>query len=129
MFTIIIHWNQSCFSCYIYIYIYIYKIYIYIYVCKYMYINIYIYIYIYINGFHHWRILWNSYRKLVWVVFEPTTTEFRSDVLTKRTIRPWFQLAIRANFAQVLQFHRLFGVKFHFGYCLCQSPLLFDRLD
>ena len=28
-------------------------------------------------GIHHWRILWSSYRKLVWVGFEPTTTEFR----------------------------------------------------
>ena len=31
---------------------------------------------------HHWRISWSSYRKLIWVGFEPTTTEFRSDALT-----------------------------------------------
>ena len=37
---------------------------------------------IYIYGIHHWRILWSSYRKLAWVGFEPTTTEFRSDALT-----------------------------------------------
>ena len=36
--------------------------------------------------------------------FEPTTTEFRSDALTDRAIRPWVQLALRANFAQLLQF-------------------------
>ena len=36
----------------------------------------------YIYGIHHWRILWSSYRKLVWVRFEPTTTEFRSDART-----------------------------------------------
>ena len=38
--------------------------------------------FIYIYGFHHWRIIWSSYRKLVWVWVEPTTTEFRSDALT-----------------------------------------------
>ena len=36
----------------------------------------------YIYGIHHWRILWSSYRKLVWVRFEPTTTEFRSGART-----------------------------------------------
>ena len=35
------------------------------------------------------------------------------------------QLALRANFAQLLQFHRLFSVQFHFGYCLQQSPRLY----
>ena len=30
-----------------------------------------------IYGIHNWRIIWSSYRKLVWVGFEPTTTEFR----------------------------------------------------
>ena len=39
-------------------------------------------------GIYHWRILWNSYRKLAWVGFEPTTTEFRSDALTDWAIRP-----------------------------------------
>ena len=32
-------------------------------------------------GIYHWRILWSSYRKLAWVGFEPTTTEFCSDGL------------------------------------------------
>ena len=50
---------------------------------------------IYIYGTHHWRILWSSYRKLAWVGFEPTTTEFRSDALTDWAIRPWVQLALR----------------------------------
>ena len=34
------------------------------------------------------------------------------------------QLALRANFVQLLQFHRLFSVRFHFGHCLRQSPRL-----
>ena len=37
--------------------------------------------------------------------FEPTTTEFRSDALTDRAIRPWVQLALRANFVQLLHFN------------------------
>ena len=35
------------------------------------------------------------------------------------------QLALRANFAQLLQFHHFFSVQFHFSYCLRQSPRLF----
>ena len=34
-------------------------------------------------------------------------------------------LALRANFVQLLQFHGLFSIKLHFGYCLHQSPCLF----
>ena len=49
-------------------------------------------------GIYHWRILWRSYRKLAWVVFEPATTEVRSDALTNWAIRPWVQVALRANF-------------------------------
>ena len=90
-----------------------------------IYVYIYIYIYIYIYGIHHRTILWSSYRKLARVGFEPTTTEFRSDALTDWAIRPWVQLALRANFVQLLQFHRLFSVTIHFGYCLRQSPHLF----
>ena len=47
---------------------------------------------------HHWRIFRSSYRKLAWVEFEPTTTEFLSDALTDWAIRPWVQLALRANY-------------------------------
>ena len=89
-------------------------------------IYIYIYIFIYMVFIHHWRILWSSYRKLAWVGFKPTTSEFRSDALTEWAIRPWVQLALRANFVQLLQFHRLFSVTFHFGYCLRQWPRLFE---
>ena len=53
---------------------------------------------------------------MVWVGFEPTNTEFRSDAQTDWAIRPWVQLALRANFVQLLQFHRLLSVTFHFGY-------------
>ena len=45
-------------------------------------------------GIHHWQILWSSYRKLVQVGFEPTTTEFHSDAQTDWAIRPWVQLAL-----------------------------------
>ena len=82
---------------------------------------------LYIYGIHYRRILWSSYRKLAWVGFEPTTTEFRSDALTDWTIKPWVQLALRANSVQLLQFRRLFSVTFHFGYCLRQSPRCFNR--
>ena len=101
---------------------YIYIIYLYIYISRYiiyvlyiiifmLYIyyvinyNIYILTYIYIYSIHHWRIFRSSYRKLAWVGFEPTTTEFRSDAVTDWAIRPWVQLALRANFVQLLQFH------------------------
>ena len=57
--------------------------------------------------------------------FEITTTEFRSVALTIWTIRPWVQLALRDYFVQLIQFHCLFSVKFHFGYCLRQSPRVF----
>ena len=77
-------------------------------------------------GIYHWRTLWRSYKKLALVGLEPTTTEFHSDSLTDWTIRPWVQFAIEANFVQSLQFHHLFSVRFQFGYCLCQSPHLFE---
>ena len=87
--------------------------------------NIYTYIYIYMYGIHHWMILWGSYRKMVWVGFELMTTEFRSDAVTHWAIRPWGQLTLRANFVQLLQFHRSFSVKLHFSCCLHQLPRLF----
>ena len=77
------------------------------------------------KNIHHWKILWRSYKKLVWVEFQPTTTEFRSDTLTNWAIRPRVQLALRASFAQLLQFHCLLSVRFHFAYCLHQSQSLF----
>ena len=106
---------------FIYIYIYVYIVFIYR-------ICMYIYIYIYIYNIHHWRIIWSSSsgsRKLAWVGFEPMTTEFRSHLLTDWAITPWVQLALRTNFVQLLQFHRLFAVRVHFGYCLRQSPRFF----
>ena len=73
-------------------------------------------------------ILRSSYRKLAWVEFEPKTIEFHSDALTNWAIRPWVQLAFRAYFVQLLQFHVLLNVIFHFGYCLRQSSCLFNPL-
>ena len=90
---------------------------------QYIYIYIYIYI-IYIYGIHHWRIIWSSYRMLVWMGLQPTTTELGSDALTDWASTPWAQLAPRANFAQLLQFHYLFIVQFHFGYCRLSSYCL-----
>ena len=95
-------------------------IYLPIYLSIYLSISIYLCIY----GIHQWRILWSSYRKLAWVGFESTTTEFRSDAPTYWAIRPRVQLALRVNFLQLLQFNCLFSVKFHFGSCLHQSPCL-----
>ena len=69
-------------------------------------------------GIHHWTIHRRRYRKLAWLGFEPTTTEFHSDALTDWGIRPWVQLALRTNFVQLLQFHHLFSVRFDFGHCL-----------
>ena len=40
-------------------------------------------------GIHHWMIFTSSFRKLIWVGLEPTTTELRSDALTDLAIRPW----------------------------------------
>ena len=76
-------------------------------------------------GIHQWRIIWSRYRKLAGVGVEPTTTEFRSRILSNSASRPWFQFALTANFVQLLEFHRLFSVTFHLGYCLRQSPGLF----
>ena len=76
-------------------------------------------------GIHHLRILWSSYRKLAWVGFEPMATELHPDTLIDWAIRTWVQLALRANFAQLLQFYHLFNVRFHFDYCFCQLPWLF----
>ena len=117
-------------SLYIYIsmYVYIY-LYIYIYVYIYIYIYIYMYVYIYIHT-HHWMTLWSSYRKSksAWVGPEPITTEFCSEALTNWAIRPWVQLALRANFVQRLQFHCPFSVTFHFG-CLPSSVTTFISIE
>ena len=67
-------------------------------------------------GIHYWGILWSSYKKLACVGFEPNTTEFRSDALTKSVIRPCVQIALRANFVHLLQFRPFFSVTFHFGF-------------
>ena len=61
-------------------------------------------------GTHHWMIFRSSYRKLDWVRFHLTTTEFCSLVLTNSVIRLWVQLALRTNFVQLLQFHHFFSV-------------------
>ena len=49
--------------------------------------------------------------------FESKTTEFCSDALTGWAIRPWVEAALWTNFLQLLQFHSLFSVRFHFSYC------------
>ena len=74
-----------------------------------------------------WMILRSSYINFAWVTFEPTTTKFQSDAPANWAIIPWVQIALRTNFVHLFQFNLLFSVIFHFGYCLRQSPLLFNR--
>ena len=81
-----------------------------------------LFLYLYL---HIYRI---SYRKLAWVRVEPMTIEFCSFPLTDRAIRPWVQLALRANFVQLSQFHFLFSVRLHFGYCLYHVKYVFPGL-
>ena len=45
-------------------------------------------------GAHHWKIFRSSYKKLAWVWFEATSTEFRSDAVTDWGIRLWVKLAL-----------------------------------
>ena len=59
----------------------------------------------------------------IYIVYIISYTEFRSDTLTVWAIRPWVQLALRANFVQLLQFLlfvqcSLFISVFAFGLCL-----------
>ena len=56
-------------------------------------------------GIQHWRIFRSNYRKVAWVGFVSTTTEFRSDTLINWTFKAWVELALRANFLQLLLFH------------------------
>ena len=71
---------------------------------------------LYIYSIHHWSIFTSSYRKLAWVGFECTFIEFCSDALTDWAIRPWVQLELRANIAQLLQAAFLFSVHVSFVY-------------
>ena len=71
---------------------------------------------------------WGSYRKLAWVGFQPTTTEFRSDALTDWAIRSIVKLRIRANFAQLLQFHPFVQCShFILGIALDSRHIFFKR--
>ena len=80
-----------------------------------------------IYGIHHWKILWISSRKLSWVRFEPTPTEFRSDALTHWPITPRVQLAFTVNFVHVLQFNPLFNAIFEFG-CFSVSKFILIKI-
>ena len=63
---------------------------------------------------HNGRIFRSSYRKLIWARFLPMTTDFCSNALNNWAIMPQFQLALRANFVQLMQFHLLFRVHISF---------------
>ena len=39
-------------------------------------------------GIQHWQIFRSSYRKIIWLGFEPITTKFHSDAITDWDIRP-----------------------------------------
>ena len=82
-------------------------------------------IFVYIYGIRNWRILRSSYGRLGWVEFEPTTTEFRSDALTDWAIRPWVQLALRANFVQIIQFHLFVQCSRFISVCVCVCLLVY----
>ena len=113
--------NRLLYSWYLYMDVWRYMYIIY---HTHMYIYIYIYMYVYVYAIHHW----SSFRKLSFGlsgIWTHNHFEFRSYALTDWAIRPWVQLALRANFVQLLQFHRLFSVTVHFGHCLCHSPSLF----
>ena len=75
--------------------------YMYTYTCN-------IYTYMKDDTYIYWRIFRSSYRKLVWVGFEPTITKLRSHSLTNWAIRTWVQLKFKANFVQLLQFDLFF---------------------
>ena len=76
-------------------------------------------------GIHHWWILWSSYRKLTWVGFEPTTTEFCSDALTDWAIRPCFNSHSEPTLYSYSNFIVCSVSHFISAVCLCQSPRLF----
>ena len=40
---------------------------------------------------------------------------------------PWVQLALWANFVQLLQLHRLFGVTFHFGFAFVSRHVCLNQ--
>ena len=75
-------------------------------------------------GIQHWQILRSTYRKVGWVESESMTTDFHSNALRESATRPWVQLALRNNFLQLLEFHRLFSATFHFS-CLHSSVVTF----
>ena len=72
-------------------------------------------------GIPHWRILRSSYRNSAWVEFESTTT----DTLADWAIRPWLYLHSEPTFCSYSNFIFCSVFRFHFGYCLSQSPPLF----
>ena len=67
----------------------------------------------------------SSYRKLAWVGFEPTTTEFYAVALTNWFNRPRVSLALIAKFLQLISFHLLFSVHISFR-ALLSSVATFD---
>ena len=81
-----------------------------------------------IYGIYHWRIVWSRNRKFSWVEFKPMITEFGSDALTDWATRPWVQLTLRANLVQLLQFHLLFSVRFHFGFAFVSRHVHFIKI-
>ena len=79
-------------------------------------------------GIHQWQILQSTYRKFGWVEFESMTTDFHPNALTESAMRPCVQLALRDNFVQLLEFHRLLSATFHFS-CLPSSVVTFILIE
>ena len=102
-----------------YIYIHIYYMYIILYIYAYIYIHIY-----YMYGTYHWRSFRSTYKKLAWVRFEHTTTEFRSDALTNWALKPWVQLALRATDEAPVKKRNFCWVNIH--YFIFSLAIIFD---
>ena len=71
-------------------------------------------------GIHQWRILLSSYRKLAWVGFEPTTTEFCSGAMYT-----FFFIIFRTRMINLTRI-RIFSEKvaLYFWYSYCPTALL-----
>ena len=80
--------------------------------CVYVYINVYM-VYMVFTTERFFEVAIES-----WLEWDSNPPRLNSV----QTLQQWVQLALRANFVQLLQFHLLFSVTFHFGYCLRQWP-------
>ena len=74
---------------------------------------------------HHWNIFRSSFKKLLFVWFEPTTKGFHSDVLTELS-RHEFNLLWELTLYSYSNFIFCSVFTFHFSHCPCNSPHLLE---